>query len=475
MKFSRIDLLTLLISLFILTGCKNQNTIGLGNAATQVDGTLLDTARIIINTVLEDSVSTTNLAKQPLGYFNDPIIGISQSDLATDLNLPGGGAYTLPVGTIKIDSARLVLNFADGFYGDSIESTYKVNVYQLNENFDHSATYYSNRKWNYNANNLLGTLTFNARTHDSIKISRIITGAPDTLVKVPPEIRIPFNTNFVNQYLFNANGITLGSNVIFQSIVKGLYITMDKTKSTGAGGIFMLSSDSLQVYYRAIAPDGTIDTGVVDMPITSSAAAIRHTYTPAVQAALNNTGSSSKTFYLQGLAGLRAKISFPNLDSIRTAMTKQGYDMLINRAELVITPSANTTIPFQPLPKITMYTLDIANQPVLLEDASTTDPRSGGITTFGGFYASNKQNYHFVITAFIQDLLLGKIVDYGTYIAPIDTTNTSTVDIAETPQVAARTVAIGTDKNSQYKLTLNVIYTKIKYVKPTNQTLFKKP
>jgi hypothetical protein len=470
MKFFRIDLLTLLISLFILTGCKNQNTIGLGNAATQVDGTLLVDTTLIINTVLEDSVSTTNLPKQPLGYFIDPIIGTSQSDLATDLNLPGGGAYTLPAGTISIDSARLVLNFADGFYGDSIESTYKVNVYQLNENFDHSLTYYSNRKWNYNANNLLGTLTFNARTHDSIKISRIITGAPDTLVRVPPEIRIPFSTNFVNQYLFNATSTTLSSNTIFQSIVKGLYITMDKTKQTGAGGIFMLSSDSLQVYYRAINGT-TIDTGVVDMPMTSSAAAITHTYTPAVQAVLNNTSSSNKTFYLQGLAGLKAKISFPNLQSFRTNLINQGYDMLINRAELVITPSTNTTIPFQPLPKITMYTLDIAGQPVLLEDASATDPRSGGITTFGGFYASNKQNYHFVITAFLQDLLLGKTIDYGTYIAPIDTTNTSTVDIAETPQVAARTVAIGTDKNSQYKLSLNIIYTKIKYIQPVNQAL----
>jgi len=127
----------------------------------------------------------------------------------------------------------------------------------------------------------------------------------------------------------------------------------------------------------------------------------------------------------------------------------------------VITPIPGTNIPLQPLPKLTMYTLDLALQPALLEDANGGDPRSGGISIFGGFYAPAKQNYHFIITAFLQDMLLGRIIDRGTYIAPIDTTNTSTVDIAETPQVAARTIAVGTTKSSPYKIVLNIIYTKI--------------
>jgi hypothetical protein len=55
----------------------------------------------------------------------------------------------------------------------------------------------------------------------------------------------------------------------------------------------------------------------------------------------------------------------------------------------------------------------------------------------------------------------GSSVDYGTYLATIDTTNTSTVDIAPTVQTAGRVIAIGTDKNSPYRIKLNIIYTKI--------------
>jgi len=468
MKFSRIDLLTLLISLFILNSCKNQNVIDLGvNSNNQVNGTLVVDTSIIINTVPEDSVATSSLAKMPLGYFNDPSFGTSQADLITDLNLPNSGSYTLPAGTVTIDSARLVLRFADGFYGDSIESTYTVNVYQLNENFSHSTSYYSNKKWNYNSGNLLGSFKFTPHTHDSVYIKNIITGAPDTDYKVPPQVRIPINQNWVNSNFFNAGSGALGSNTIFQNSIKGLYLTIDKTKSSGKGGIMMIKADTLAIYYKAVN-GAKIDTAQAKLPGSSSAIAITHTYVPAVQAALNNN-SSNGTVYFQGLAGLKAKVNFQkSLQNLRN-IVPAGSDILLNRAELVINPLPGSNIPFSPMPKLTMYTYDIALRPMELQDArvgTSGDPRSGGTGVFGGFYSPSRLNYHFIITAFLQDLLSGKTVkDYGTYIAPIDTTNSGSVDIAETPQVAARTIAIGTDKNSKYGISLNVIYTIIRKAK----------
>jgi hypothetical protein len=467
MKFFRLDLLTLLISLFILNSCKNQDSIGLGvKASSQLNGTLVDTSTIISNTVLEDSVVTSGpLEKNPLGYFNDPIFGISQSDIATDLNLPGGTAFTLPTGTITIDSARLVLKYADGFYGDSLSSIYKVNVYQLNEKFSGTQTYYNTKKWSVNTSKLLGSLTFNSRTHDSVKIYNIISGAPDTLMNAAPQIRIPITTDFINTNFFNASSTTLSSNTIFNNNIKGLYITLDKTKTTGPGGIFMISTaDSLAVYYRTIN-GATIDTSVLYLPLSKFATSITHTYTATIQTELNNTATPRGTVYLQGLAGLRAKISFPNLlANLRNNLLKKDSDIILNRAELVVTANPGSNIPYSPLPKISMYKLDIAHQRVLVEDANdpTVDPRAGGISTFGGFYNKTTKEYHFIITAYLQDLLLKKTVDYGTYLAPVDTTNTSAVDIATTPQVGARTVAVGgTSSTSPYKMKLNIIYTKI--------------
>ncbi len=466
MKFLRLDLLTLLISLFILNGCKNQDSVSLGiKNASQINGSLVDTSTIYTNTVLDDSVVTSGpLSKNPLAYFKDPIFGTTQSDLATDLNLPGAAAYTLPTGTIFIDSVRLILRYADGFYGDSVTSAYKVNVYQLNEKFVSSTTYYQNKKWDYNSSNLLGTLTFNARTNDSVKVYNIITGAPDSIVNKPPQIRVPISNAFINTYLFNASASTLASNTIFNNNVKGLYITLDQAKTTGPGGIFMLSSaDTLAVYFRSINGT-TIDTTSALLPISHLAASITHTYTTAIQTELNNTTASRGTIYLQGLAGLRAKISFPHLlANLRGNLLKRDSDIVLNRAELVVTPTPGSNIPYSPIPKITMYRLDIAHQRVLVEDAesSTTDPRALGETVFGGYYSNTTKSYHFIITAYLQDLLLNKTVDYGTYIAPIDTTNTSGVDIAATPQIGARTVAGGGNSTSAYKMSLNIIYTKV--------------
>jgi len=159
------------------------------------------------------------------------------------------------------------------------------------------------------------------------------------------------------------------------------------------------------------------------------------------------------------LAGLKAKISFPYLKSILTTL---GTRIVINKAELVITPVPGSNIPYSPQPKLTMYKYDIAHTPAELQDAATTtDARSGGVGTFGGFYSHTFKSYHFTVTAYIQDLMDGKTVDYGTYLAAVDTTNKQSVDISPTPQTGGRTIAVGTDKNSPYRIKLNITYTKI--------------
>jgi hypothetical protein len=305
---------------------------------------------------------------------------------------------------------------------------------------------------------LLGTRSFFAHTHDSIKIYNIISGQPDTLIKVVPQIRIPMDKTFINSILFNASSAMLASNTVFQNTVKGLYITLDKSGTTGAGGTMMFGlADSINVYYRAINGT-TIDTAVVSLPLGSHAAQIKRTPSATLTSAIADSTHSNNLMYLQGLAGTRVRIKFPYLKNIISTV---GSNIVINRAELVITPSPGSTIPFKAQPKLTMYRYDIAHQISELQDGNLSDPRSPGLVSFGGFYISSLNSYHFVITAYVQDLINGKSVDYGTYIAPVDTTNTTAVDINPTPQTAGRTIAVGTDKNSPYRIKLNIIYTKI--------------
>ena len=480
MKFFRLDLLTLLISLFILNSCNNEGTIGLG-VAPQLNGSLIDTSTVVINTVPDkgyyvpgttptDSISTTGLTKTPMGYFQDPVLGTIQSDVAVGLNLPGSSAYTLPSGTVVIDSAVLALKYANGFYGDSLTSKYKVNVYQLQTRPINGQAYYNTTSWPYDNTNLLGTRTFYARTHDSVKIYNIISGAPDTLIKAAPQLRIPINPGFIYNILFKASAAQLASNTVFVNNVKGLYIAIDKAGTQGPGGMFMFSlADSLNVYYHA-TNGTTVDTASISLPLTSNstttAARITRTPSAAVLNELANTNTGSRNVvYLQGLAGLRAKISFPYLKNI---VKKLGSRIVISRAEVVITPVPGTGVPYWPQSKLTMYRYDLTNTPIELQDASSADPRGNIPANFGGGFNAGNQTYHFNVTAYVQDMMDGKTVDYGTYIATVDplSTNTTTVDYLPTVETAGRTIAVGTvtDPNSPYyaaRIKLNIIYTKI--------------
>jgi hypothetical protein len=459
MKFIRLDLLTLLISLFILNGCKNTDTIGLGVVnSNQVNGNLVDTSTIVVNTIAEDTVLTSGLSLTPLAYMTDAVFGTTEANLVMDLNLPGAAAYTLPTGTITVDSALLVLPYAPGnFYGDSISSRYKANVYQLNERLINGKSYYSTKLWDVNRNTLLGTKSFVSRTSDSISIITPIPSKPDSLVKVGPQLRIPIATSFINDILYNAPADQRGSNLIFKNNVKGLYVTLDKNQP-GVGGSFMFTmagAASVQIYYKNV--NGTvIDTGVLTLPSNLSAAEIKHTHTATINTELNNTTTGSKTFYLQGLGGLRSKINFPFLKNFKKTI---GADVVINRAELIVSPSPGSAIPFAPLPRLALYQYDLAKQRTYIQDASPSDPRSFGTVPAGGYYNIQQQQYHFLLTAYVQDLMDGKTTDYGAFIGPVYPSTSAS--FVTTAQNDGRTVAVGYDKTSPYRIKLNIFYTKV--------------
>jgi hypothetical protein len=470
MKFVKTDLLTLLISLFILSGCKKPDAVGLAIDPSQViNGTLLDTVSINTTTLRDDSVVTSNLAATqstgsvyvaPLAYYKDPVFGITEANVAMSISTPGSVAFTKPAGTVTVDSAVLVLRYAKGFYGDTTATNYKLNVYQLNEQ-PLNQTYYNTKSWAYNTA-LIGTRSFKARPSDSIRILQIVTGKKDTVIKVAPQIRIPMNAAFVRSSILTTDSLKLIGSEAFKRYFKGLYLTFDKAQTTGGpGGNFYLMTDScaLNIYYKNVSTAGVIDTVMTSFPASGNfAAQIKHDYTGTViPVALSSTAKTSGTIYLQGLAGLRAKISFP---SLANNVKQQIGNAALNRAELIVTPVAGTQIyPFLPASRLTMYRYNIAKQRVLIPDASSSDRRFLSLGSFGGFYDATKNEYHFIITGYIQDLILGKTIDYGTFLAPADYYNTTAVEYATGSVYSAGRVVAGGDKTSAYKMKLNIIYT----------------
>ncbi|MBD1385477.1 DUF4270 domain-containing protein [Mucilaginibacter rigui] len=454
MKFYKLGLLTLLISLFILNSCKTQDGIGL-DPATPIAGKLIADTSIMATTVKEDSVITSGLSSRvPLSYFKDPEFGTTETNIAMVLSTPGATAYTLPTGTITIDSARLILPYAtDGFYGDSLLSTYKIDVRQLSERIVATKSYYNTKHFE-SYSDIIGSKTFSARAHDTLKILNMVKGGPDTLIKVKPQVRIPIDPDFINQHFFLVAQTVLSNPVIYENQMNGLYISLDKNQTPGVGGnmYFNLDSAALTIYYKNIN-GSTTDTTSISLSLGRKVTEIKHTYSTKVLAALDNT-STKGLVYLQGLAGLRAKLTLPDVKSIFAS--EGGSDnVVLNRAELIVKVDPGSATPFAPSKRLTLYKYDIARQRTTLQDASSTDPRA---SNFGGAYNAATGEYHFIITAYLQDLLRGKTVDYGTFLAPVNPTGT-TIDVTPASTYADRSIIVG--KNSPYRVKLNIIYTKI--------------
>jgi hypothetical protein len=464
-------LLTLLISLFILNSCKNPDDIGLDIApGEEINSLFIDTVTVRSTTVREDTFSTIGLSQHPLGYLQDPVIGTTESSLALALSMPLAGTVHFPK-TAVLDSAVLVLNFGKEFYGSNTVP-FIINVYQLNEKFNPTSGYSSNKTWNYNPT-VIGSKVVGAfNLKDSLKITDIVTGKADTQKTVPPQLRIPISSSFINSNFLKADSLRFTDNTRFNNFIKGLYISVDRSNNPSGIVFFNLSSttasnqlNGLDVYYKSTS--GTItDTIVNHFGITtdSTAASIKRTYTAAVQTQLNNPQQSFSTVYVQP-GGLRTKINFPFLNSLKNKLGK----VIINKAELVIPLDANSNILYGPAPRLILYRTDIADQRQPVPDNNTgqgqsaPDPRViPEPIVFGGFYDAVNKRYKFVITSYIQDILSGKLTQYDTYLAPIYTNEQPSrlISAQATGSTVARSV-LGGGSNSTNKMKLNIIYTRL--------------
>ena len=137
--------------------------------------------------------------------------------------------------------------------------------------------------------------------------------------------------------------------------------------------------------------------------------------------------------YLQALAGLKNKISFPFLKNFVANSKKPenggspNTKIIVNKAELVVDLSnGSDVLPFSAAQRLSLYRYDIAGQRANVPDNDNSiqgsyngDPRAlGSEVLFGGYFDSVNRRYLFTITSYIQDLLDGKTEDYGTFLAP---------------------------------------------------------
>jgi hypothetical protein len=489
MKFIKLDLLTLLIGLFLLSSCKDANTIGFElDPSLAIKGTLNSTVAVKSVTVKDDETSTVSQSRQPLGYINgDPIFGNTEASVAFAVSLPSNG-YSFGVDPV-IDSAVLVLPYSrvtdaatstivNEFYGDTATSVYSFRVHQLKDDITLQNNFQSNREFAVETP-VIGSFTAKIMPNTPVRVTDIVVGKPDTMRNIVPEIRIKLDKGFIQNRILSLDSATRSKNSRFAAVFKGLRVSVDKTTSTGKGGIVMIdfagTNANLQLYYKkAITNSVSQDTVGISFPISVStgpvAANIKHDYTGTpVQTQLNasNPATPYNVTYLQGLAGLRNKISFPDLAAFVTSIKagNAASRIVINRAELVVNVANGTDVsPYAPAKKLILYRNDIAGNRLNLVDYSTstnsTNPKYvGADRAINGFYDATNKRYLFVLTSYLQNLVDGDTEDYGTFLSVkgFDET-TLTPSIFTAGRSVINTSTPGTGNNS---IKLNIYYTKV--------------
>ncbi|MNL17731.1 hypothetical protein D3C87_1388420 [compost metagenome] len=238
----------------------------------------------------------------------------------------------------------------------------------------------------------------------------------------------------------------------------------------------------LEIYYKKQNKTTTTqrDTAMVAFPIGRNSgpvtATIKHAYIGDVKTQVedNNPNSSYNVTYLQALAGLKNKISFPYLKNfladVRTNSKNLNTKVIINKAELVVDLSnGSDVLPFSASQRLALYRFDIAGQRANVPDNDNSiqgvyngDPRAlGNELLFGGYFDSVNRRYIFTITSYVQDLLDGKTEDYGTFLAPSSLTE---FNISPPVTSASRSVINAYKKNAlptDKRLRLNIYYTQI--------------
>lgn len=468
MRFIKSGLLTLLVSLFILGGCKNPTGIGLNvDPNTDIKTILVDTSTVVTQLQKLDSIRSNFNPTSVLGYFKDPIFGTTTANMAVALTLPSSNFSFGKNPTL--DSAVLVLPFVK-FYGDSLNTNYAVEVRQLNEEVFNqtSKSYYNNKHWSVNST-VIGSANFSAAYKDSITLQNIIAGAKDTVKKVPAQLRIKLDPNFVLNNIINLDSLKKVDNKTFNDYFKGLYISLNKNNTSNNGGLFTFNTNTsgaarLDLFYKTTSTTGTLDTISTSFNIdgASGYAASEISWDLSgtdVESALQNT-SNNNTLYFNGLSGTQVKLDFPYIQKIKSL----GNNVAINRAELELKVVNGSDAPYAPLQQLKIFRWDIAHRPKFVPDENPSDARYIGAGYIGGYYNSVTKSYLFNLTGYIQDLMSGRTQNYGTFITTSSTSSPSGYggELSFDPFTLGRAVTGGANNTTTYKARLKIYYTDLK-------------
>ena len=382
--------------LFFITACtKEPDKIGLDVQPPndKINVIFTDTVEVVAYSEIMDSISTDEFSANILGSYMDLIFGKTTAGFYTQIRLSdnnvnfGSGAV--------LDSIVLHLQYS-GSYGYS-SSPLNIKVFEVAQDMYQDSTYYSNRKLPIHTKPFFNELVY-PKPYDSID---------QDSVKYPGVLSLRMHPQLGYNFIGKSGQTELSDNDYFLQYFKGLYITVDPVSAKGIMLYFNLESvaSNLTLYYH-----NDEDTLSYIFVINDKCARFNNfdhnDYDDAStefkqQVKYNDTLKGKELLYVQAMAGVRTKIRFKDIRNLA-----KGKHIIINKAELFM----KATVDQPELTPPDRLALAKINEEGTNE---FTPDQLAGDAYFGGYYDSNTKEYRFRITKYIQQLIDGKIEDYG--------------------------------------------------------------
>ncbi|MFL5753831.1 MAG: DUF4270 family protein [Bacteroidia bacterium] len=450
---------SLFLSLLVLFFSCNKGSSSIG-LDVQPEGDLLsasycDTNSVISYSITEDSMrsdeNSLSVNYALLGTMADPVFGRTDASLFTSFVMPnnivGSGFGSNP----KLDSVVLSLTYNTSYYGDKTDAL-KFNVYKLSDYIYYDSSYYSTRIKAYDPNDV----TYSGQGITAVPSPTATVQVGDNSVKAHLRLKLK---DEIGQY-FMDDTTRIASTQALQLAFKGLLITTKNTTVTADYGSLVYfdmtnAQTKLTIYYHN-SPNTDVRT--VDLGVGSGAPRYNHfahdysnAYDSLRQQALapKDTSRGKGNIFLQGLAGLKARINFPYLQHLADS-----GPISINKAELSFkvnkSPSFYNLINF-PLPP--RLILDGVNQ------YGGTEPlaEAGDAYTYGGIYNSTTGEYVFNIPYTAQKIISKKFPNYKFVLSVFERQLYPTV----IRQLNPGRLVLGGSENPSYPIKLKIWYTKL--------------
>ena len=391
--------------LLLCPSCKEEGDIVGRSLQISTDSLYVDTLTdISLFSVREDSLLTSRVRTNLLGEVQDPVFGVVKADLYAQFRL---SANAINFGEeAELDSVVLSVPYG-GFFGDT-SNALKIGVYELSEPLYRDSSYYSTQRLACHAQNLVEgspVFTFHPLT------KQFVDGE-----MMEAQLRIPLDKAFfTTRFLGKSGGEELSNNSHFLEYFKGVVL---KTEGRGGSGCLaymnLLSNNAaITLYYHNNQHD-SLSFRLVSNDSTNFFSQITHRYEQAVSALRaqleQDYSACGEVAYLQAGSGLKLRVKFPFLSRY------EGRHLAIHKAELILSRAATTDgyNPYFAPGTLTMY---YKKDSSLSSSYYLPDYLKLGGKYFGGSIDTSDYSYHFLLTDYIQQLLMGTISsDYPLYI-----------------------------------------------------------